>query len=100
MYETQQIADDITQEYFPSPLGLLQEQLADLLLIHHQHKHSAMSPDELPSLYLHKSQYVYGEKSVEKCSMQFALLVGPDAEANVTETLILTLSVKNEVRKC
>lgn len=99
MFETTQIVEDFPQDDCQSPLARLQDQLLDLLLIHHQRKFSETPPEELPSLYLHRWQYVYGEKSAAKSSMRFALLVGPDAEANVTETLILELSVKQE-QKC
>lgn len=82
------------------PLGLLQDQLQDLILIHHQQKQSALrdlSRLELPSLHLRALQYVYGEKSAAKCSMRFILTVSPTKEAGhpAEERLTLELSVRN-----
>lgn len=95
MFATKQIDDSSTQQISLDPLERLQDQLADLLLIHHQTKHSETLPEELPSLFLHGYRYVFGEKSAGKCSMRFVLKIGPDQEGLVTETVSLELSVRN-----
>lgn len=86
------------------PLSVLHEALADLLLILHQQRNSTLrdlSRNELPSLYLRKLQYVYGEKSAAKCSMRFLLTISPVAEPGhaAEETLTLELNVR-EALKC
>jgi len=92
------LIDEDTDLRGSSPLALLQEQLADLLLIHWQTKygHKANSRSECPSLYLIKSQYASGEKSAEKSSMRFALRVSPeDREHVAAETLSLEFIVRS-----
>lgn len=81
---------------------LLHEALDDLLLTLHQQRNSGLrdlSRAELPSLYLLKCQYVYGEKSAGKCSMRFILTVSPNAEAGhpAEEHLTLELNVRSTI---
>lgn len=79
------------------PLEHLRDQLQDLLLIHLEQSLLEKDPQsELPSLYLKGLRYVYGEKSVAKSSMRFALTIGTkEEEAADDVTLTLTLSVNN-----
>lgn len=85
------------------PLQLLQDQLQDLLLIHleqsllaTQGSNEQMFREELPSLYLKRLQYVYGEKSAAKSSMRFNCTVGtvPDQDAGDVH-LSVELNVRN-----
>lgn len=81
------------------PLQLLQDQLQDLLLIHLQQLwwDETMSHQELPSLYLKKSQYVYGEKSAAKSSMRFNCTVGTEPDQDAGDVLLsVELNVRNK----
>lgn len=99
MYAAARITDVSTRSANHDLPALLLDQLLDLLLIHHQHRHSAirdLSREELPSLYLKECRYVSGEKSAEKSCMHFRLLIGPREEAgHADEILTLELNVRS-----